>query len=1820
MDNINGALAFRATLDIDDFNVSAEAMERSIKKASDSAMSDTEALEQQIMGFAQRGATYITSYLVGQGMQSLLQSIISTRGQFQQLEIAFNTMLGSTEKAQALMAQLTNTAAKTPFDLNSIASGAKQMLAFGSSVESVVDEIVMLGNVASGVSAPLNDIIYLYGTLRSQGRAYTVDIRQFAGRGIPIYEELEKVMQVNRQELNKLIEEGKVGFPQVEQAFKNMTSEGGLYFNLMQEQSKSLTGMISNLGDAWDMALNKIGQDNQDVFAAGIQAATGLVENFDTIIRILEAVAIAYGTYKAAVVANTLVTKGFTGVALIDNTVRSAKIALLKLEAQATGQVTAQNEAMAAAQTARTAALEASLTAEELANVQSQIRIATIQTLLTEQQKEYLSNLNLTTSSAGYEAAATSVMSVEQRLALNKVDLTSKSTAYRAALEQEVAAKRQSQAASLDAMRTEVKLAAQKMESARADAVAAKAAVDRSYYEVYRAQQTGNAEQIAIATKKMEAAEDNAAITRKAALAAQSDFYAKKKTLETAAINQSRTASAADAAAKTVQGTVTTALTAVTNKCTLAVKTLWATMKANPLGWILTLVGMVISAFTLFKSSNEESTDAMGEFQDTTKKQIDYLNLLFDILKNTEAGTQSHKSALEKVNEVCKEYNKTLLDENATLDEQTKKYQELTAAIQKTAAEKIKAKYIEQENQKYQDDTNEIFSSLGDRIDDLEYDTGQRRTVYSGGSAYEVPVMAAADNIRNMGNNVKDAINEVIRQNAEALSKLSGDAFTQEYQRVVSTILSATQAATNASSAEINAFGGVIKSSLDEIIERTRVHNETIKEAAETTDSFFKAYDTKPVTESVDLVDMSFEDLEKKLQDTQKEIDAINSKTVRIDTDNTKLRELQTLLGDIKTAINTKTNNLNTEAGINARIKQLRQERETVDFEHNRDKYDELSKEIDKLSAKLPQNKSAKQKNNDAKRTADQAKRNSENLRKAQEEADRKLEEARISIMEEGYEKRKAQLDLQHREELKRIDKEEKELENARKKAGKGGLTKEETANFNERRQIENESYEKEQANLFDGELDYKKKQYELYFRWVCSMGQDVADKQFASLLKSGNSYKEYVERQLATLTVDNGEPLQDRQGRADLTAGQVNMLNGLKAQYNEIMGVKSAMDLFKESVRQSVSQAQNLAEKIQAIADAKERLANGSSGLVGADEKAAGELFVSEEEAKAQKELQDKILNSYRTYEEQKASIQEEYALYRQAAEKMGDEERVKQINDAENQALSALNVAFLKQSDSWKNLFSDLDTLSAAQISKLIKDIESQLGNADLELAPVDYKAVIDSLNQAKNMLIEKNPFKAIGTFYDDYIDAKKKLAEAKANLASGTGSEEDVQAAERLVKSATQGITRSIATVTDAAANCAQSLQGMFDALGMGGVADALGTAVDLVGQLGNAATSVGQLMSGDILGGITGIVSSVSSVVGIFAKLHDKKYENRIKELQREIDGLQNSYDRLERAFNNTYWVFSDSQRQAYEDNINLINQQIAALEQERAMTNRIFQSGKYSELTAEIKKLQNQLASAKEGDDMFGLYKQELANLEEQQAKIQQQIKAEEDKKKTDKDKIQDYKDQIEQIEQQQEDLRQQMAETLAGTDVKSAIDEFADALVDAYMQGEDAAEALGEKTKEVLKNAVVEALKRQYLAKGIEEAVEYLGSEDVWKDNKLDSNEQKHFEDMVNAAGEQFTKYLDALDGFIDDTENVQDPLEGAVGSMSEETGGVIAGRLNAFIINQGDQTAVLRQALIYQSQIAQNTNGSWQELQEIKETLKRIETKDNSLLSQGIA
>ncbi len=1730
MENIGGALAFKATLDIDDFKVSSEAMGRYIKNASDNAVLEANRMEQSFLTFAQNGARYIVSYLVGQGMMSLVQSIVQVRGQFQQLELAFNTMLRSTEKSQVLMSQLVDTAARTPFDLTSIAQGAKQMLAFGSNVESVVDEIVMLGNVASGVSAPLGDLIYLYGTLRSQGRAYTVDIRQFAGRGIPIYEELGKVLNADRQELNKLVTEGKVGFPEVEKAFKNMTSEGGIYFNLMQEQSKSLTGMLSNLGDAWDSALNKIGQDNQDLFTGAIQGAIDLVENMDQIIRIVQAVTIAYGSYKAAIVLNTLATKGYTGVAMIDNTVRQAKIALLKAEANITGQTAAQTKVMTAAQQAHVAALQKELTAEEQANLVKKLRIATIQQLLTAQQQEYLSNLNLTASSANYEAVATSVLTVEQREALSKTDLSAKSAVYRAALEQEVAAKKKSAEASIAELQARKKEALEVVETNRLRLITAKQNVASAQMELAMARQTGDAVKIANAQKRVEVAVDAEAAAQKKLLAAQSVAVARGKQLEAAATRQSTAAGNADVVAKAAQTTASGLLTVATNKLKLAFTTLWATIKANPLGWIVSLVGMAFSAFTLFKNSEEEATNATDEYNKSTEKVIANLDMLMSMLENTKAGTQAHKDVLEKINAICRDYNKTLLDENATLKEQKDKYDELSAAIRKVTADKVNAKYADEYANRKNSANDETFSELRKQAESLK----AYHAVPGANGYYE-----SAVNINKLTGNVFDLIRGDAERLAEDLKDLAGHEYAVEFNKSVDEILQKVQAATGASEAEMTAFEKILAKALGEAVEHAREYADSLKTLVKTTND----YKGKEVADSVDYVSMSFEELDKKIQETQTQIDTLNAKKIKVEADTTELQSLKKLMEELTGARDTKTANLDTESGINERIKQLKEERSNVII--NSAKYKELTKTINGLEARLP-------------KTSTRQANNADPLKDKQLEADRKLEEARISIMEEGYEKRKAMLDLQHKENLERIDREEREMEKARKAAGKGGLTTAEQEGFDERRSIENASYRREQNKLFDGEIAYKKQQYELYYRWVRNLGEDVANTQFANLLKGGASFKQYLENQIKSLTVDDGGNLLERDAMEGLSDGENGYLVSLKMQYGEITGAKSAMDLFKESIVQAIDEASNLSEKLDAIAEAKEKLEQGDFHLT-QDETAAAELELSERFADVQEEINERILNDFKSYEERKNDIMADYNALRLSETVRNNEELLAKINQGEADALSAIDAEQLKASEDWRNLFTNLDVLTASEISRLIANIEKQMSSGDLKLNPVDYQALTDSLNEAKDKVVELNPFQSLGAAFGDYIDATRDLKNAeKDNL-----SPDEVNTLKKAVQTAAEQMVKSIEQINQMLTSVGSSFSSLASSFGNDDLAGTISGVTDVLGGAGQTAMGVGKIMSGDLLGGITSVVGGITNVIGAFRKLHDQKNEKRIQAMQEDVDRLADAYDNL-----------ADEMEHAYG--------------------------------TAKAKMIEEQ-------NEM----------LERQNELIRQQIEEEKAKKDADEERIKEWEKQIaENAAEIAENEKYNIIEAIMGTDVAGAIDDFATAYAEAWASGEKAASKSANVVKDLIKTAIINQLKDK-LAPEVEKLMGIMA--DAMEDGFIDPIEEEEIDKFVKKLEGISDDYLSKNEKWLKDEEaeeeEPEDALTGAVRSMSEETGGVIAGRLNAFVINQSDQIAIMKQNIIYQVQIAQNTKVSADELTEIRETLRRMENNvGSSLLSQGIS
>lgn len=174
---------------------------------------------------------------------------VKSAADFQQTRIGLENMLGSADKARSLLTDISKFAAETPFEFPELAQATRQLVAFGFSGDEAFNTMKQLGDVSAAVGAPINDLAYLMGTLKTQGRAFTIDIRQFAQRGIPIYEYLAKVLKTNEKTISAMIEQGKIGFPEVQKAFQAMTAEGGKFHGTMEKQSKSLSGLFSTLKD-----------------------------------------------------------------------------------------------------------------------------------------------------------------------------------------------------------------------------------------------------------------------------------------------------------------------------------------------------------------------------------------------------------------------------------------------------------------------------------------------------------------------------------------------------------------------------------------------------------------------------------------------------------------------------------------------------------------------------------------------------------------------------------------------------------------------------------------------------------------------------------------------------------------------------------------------------------------------------------------------------------------------------------------------------------------------------------------------------------------------------------------------------------------------------------------------------------------------------------------------------------------------------------------------------------------------------------------------------------------------------------------------------------------------------------------------------------------------------------------------------------------------------------------------------------------------------------------------------------------------------------
>lgn len=298
------SLHFEATLDNKDLTRKIAEIESTIKGMTEKVKESGTTMDALFGKMKEFGTLAGAMFAVG-GLTDFVRQVATVRGEFQQLEIAFTTMLGNRREADELMRQVAETAAKTPFDLQGVADGAKQLLAYGTASDNVVSTLTMLGDIASGVSAPLNDIVYLYGTTMTQGRMFTQDLRQFQGRGIPIADELAKQFGVAKSEIGELVTAGKVGAKEFREAMDSMAR--GRFNNLMEEQSKSITGQISNLEDQVSQMFNEIGKSSEGVISTALSGAGILLEHYKEIGEAIAVLVATYGTYRAIMIASVAV-------------------------------------------------------------------------------------------------------------------------------------------------------------------------------------------------------------------------------------------------------------------------------------------------------------------------------------------------------------------------------------------------------------------------------------------------------------------------------------------------------------------------------------------------------------------------------------------------------------------------------------------------------------------------------------------------------------------------------------------------------------------------------------------------------------------------------------------------------------------------------------------------------------------------------------------------------------------------------------------------------------------------------------------------------------------------------------------------------------------------------------------------------------------------------------------------------------------------------------------------------------------------------------------------------------------------------------------------------------------------------------------------------------------------------------------------------------------------------------------------------------------------------------------------------------------------
>lgn len=663
--------------------------------------------------------------------KNFVRSVMEMRGQFQQLEIAFNTMLQSEEKATMLMSQLVETAAKTPFDLQGVAQGAKQLLAYGIAADEVNETITRLGDIAAGLSIPLGDLVYLYGTTMTQGRMFTMDLRQFMGRGIPMAEELAKQFGVTKNEVAGLVTAGQVGADAVKQAIWDMTNEGSRFGGLMSEQSKSITGQISNIEDAFDTMLNDIGKSNEGLINDGLDGVKFLIENYEEVGRVLLGLVAAYGEYKAALMVTSAIQKSMAKQANEIEATRQAELQAVYDQFSSDAEVQAE-EASSAAIAQNTASREGNVTA-----IDSQIA-ALERKMIAEIEEQ--NNI--------YKTAKESLDVLKKQEAQKDSEIET--------LKEQISTAQEYIDGEKEAMEAALSLG----DAEEAESIKTNIATESKRLENLQGQ-------LGVAQKEKNIIADQ----RHSQTIATKTALTQKQTMQEKLSNMQKAVSVVQTKAQT---TATGLWVAVTKSATAAMNSLKAAIMTNPFGVALAAITTLITLLPMFSDEASKASAEVERFGESAVKQTRNLETLFAVVENTSSDSMVHKDAIDELCKIYEEYGFHIDDEIDKLEQLRTMHDLVTDAIHREGEERQKANLLQSYNDALEEATTKMRDALQNAFEGAEWENSTDLLLDD----------FDADEYQERAKELTQIIGAIIQSESESLANLTGEELEAKIQEV----------------------------------------------------------------------------------------------------------------------------------------------------------------------------------------------------------------------------------------------------------------------------------------------------------------------------------------------------------------------------------------------------------------------------------------------------------------------------------------------------------------------------------------------------------------------------------------------------------------------------------------------------------------------------------------------------------------------------------------------------------------------------------------------------------------------------------------------------------------------------------------------------------------------------------------------------------------------------------------------------------------------------------------------------------------------------